>query len=150
MASTYRLIKTPKTMDISHMFDLKPVTLTEEQQITLSEIEWQLSLCSLDLSQRIRVEAKIKPNGEEGIAVKVFTDEDYASVFLPCSRYNDGFIHPSGIIYWATGDRTTMVAALRLAAQVLEGLDSLSDETLSQGPRSKWVQRQIELCDGCD
>jgi len=134
-------------MDISHMFAPQPVTLTKEQQITLSEIEWQLSLCSLELPQRIRVEAKIKPNGEEGIAVKVFTDDDYASVFLPCSLYNDGFIHPSGIIYWASGDRTTMVTALRLAAQVLEGLDSLSEETLAQGPRSKWVQRQIELND---
>jgi hypothetical protein len=134
-------------MDISHMFAPQPVTLTEEQQIALSEMQWQLSLCSLDLSQRVRAEAEIKPNGEEGIAVKVLTLDDYASLFIPFALYNDGFMHPSGSINWHSGDRASMVTALRLAAAVMEQLDSLSEETLAQGPRSKWVQRQIELND---
>jgi hypothetical protein len=143
-------------MDLSSQINPKPVELTEEQRIILEEMQWQLGLCSLEPSGHAliptladRVEAKINHHGEEGIAVTVYTDRGNASLFLPFSLYNDGFIHPSGHVDSGGGKRFAMAKALRLAADLMEQLDALDEETLSNGPRSQWLQRQAELMDGC-
>jgi hypothetical protein len=134
-------------LNISHFINPQLVTLTEEQQVILKEIQWQLSLCNLALSKEDSVKAEIRANGEEGIALKMLTDDGYASLFLPFHLYRDGFMHPSGEINRRSGSRAEMPYALRVAADVLEQLASLSEEALVNGPRSQWVQRQIELND---
>jgi hypothetical protein len=134
-------------MNILSQLNSQPATLTEEQQVILREIQWQLSLCTLALPEKDSAKAEINRSGEEGIALKMLTGNGYASLFLPFCLYKDGFMHPSGEINRRSGGRSEMPDALRLAAAVLEQLDALSEETLSNGPRSQWIQRQIELND---
>jgi hypothetical protein len=133
-------------LNITHFINPQPVTLTEEQQVILSEIEWQLSLCSFDFSGDFSsIEAVNDPGAHCGVAIRVSTDRDSASIFLPMGLYKDGFIHSTGVIEYRSGGRAAMIPALKLATQVMEALHALSEETLANGPRSKWEQRQIEL-----
>jgi hypothetical protein len=139
-------------MNISSFINPQSVELTEEQQVILDEIKWQLSLCLLDPSdfaalRECNIEAVNDPEAHYGVAIRASIGRGFASIFLPMGLYKDGFIHPTGAVDYRSGGRAAMIPVLKLAAQVMEGLHALSEETLAYGPRSKWEQRQIELND---